>query len=237
MSDEEQTDDPVWAGFDWSRERYDDLIARVVPGYRRQESLIAEAISGAAPPGQGEPFQILDLGAGTGGLSRFLLEAFPHARVAALDVSPVMLAECREALLPFGERARVVEADFSSADLGDGYHAVVSRLAIHHLRDGEKRALYRRVFQALLPGGVLVSGDLITGETEAETAVMRAEWRDYMVSRGDDPDEWEEWLVGDDDYPSTVRRQTSWLEAAGFVEVRTIWRQALFALVRAVRPG
>ncbi|MBN1319318.1 MAG: methyltransferase domain-containing protein [Thermoleophilia bacterium] len=236
MSDADQTRDPTWAGFDWSRERYEDLIGRVVPDYHRQESLIAEALEGAAADGRETPLRILELGAGTGGLSRHLLTTFLNAEVTALDVSPAMLAGCREALAPFGDRARVVEADFGSADLGGGYHAVVSRLAIHHLEDGEKQALYRRIFDALLPGGLFVIGDLIAGETEAERQTMLAGWREYMISRGDDPHEWEQWLVGDDDYPATECEQLTWLEAAGFVDVGTIWSRTFFALTRAVKP-
>lgn len=237
MSDKGRPDEPVCAGFDWSRERYEDLIEGVVPEYRRQESLIAEAIERAGPPGMEEPFRILELGAGTGRLSQYLLETFSGAEITAFDVSPAMLAACEASLARFGRRARIVEVDFGTADLGHGYHAVVSRLAVHHLEDNDKQVLYGWVFEALLPGGVFVNVDLISGETEAEGEAMLAEWRSFMISQGDDPEEWEEWLVGDDDHPATERGQISWLEAAGFVEVRTIWKQALFALTGAVRPG
>lgn len=236
MSGADRTNGAAWAGFDWSKERYEDLIGRVVPDYHRQGSLIAEAIHEAATGGREEPLRILELGAGAGGLSRHLLTTLPRVEVTALDVSPVMLVACRETLAPFGNRARVLEADFGIADLGGDYHAVVSRLAIHHLKDDEKQALYRRVFEALLPGGLFVIGDLIAGETEADKQAMRAEWQEYMISRGDDPDEWERWLVGDDDYPATEQGQLAWLEATGFIDVKTIWKRAFFALTRAARP-
>ena len=236
MSDRDTREDPAWAGFDWTPERYEDLIRRVVPGYHEQEFLVAEALRPSAPEDERGPFRILELGAGTGSLSCSLLAAFPEGELTAMDVSPVMLAECRRALTPFGERARVVEADIATADLGSGYHAVVSRLAIHHLRGAEKHDLYGRTFTALVPGGVFVNSDLIAGETEAEMEAMPAEWRDYMVAQGDDPDEWRRWLVGDDDYPATESEQIAGLAAAGFVEARTIWRQANFAMVRAIKP-
>lgn len=228
-------DEAAWVGFDWSRERYEDFISRVVPEYAAQESLIAGLVRQSAAGCGDEAFAILELGSGTGGLSRFLLKTFPRAHLTALDVSPRMLAVCRETLAPFGRRARVVEADFAAAELGGGYQAVVSRLALHHLDDSGKEALTRRVYAALAPGGVFVNNDMITGGSEEADAALMAEWRDYMTARGDDPDEWVRWLVGEDDHPATEAAQRGWLEAAGFVQVKTVWKRAGFALFRAIR--
>ena len=244
------SDAAAWVGFDWSRERYEDLIGRVIPDYERQHALIAEAVVSAAPAERSapSPFSILELGAGTGSLARYLLETYPRAVVTALDVSPAMLAECRRTLAPFGERARVVEADLDTADLaGVGaesrgascpsrpYDAVVSRLAIHHLEHAGQEQLVRRVFTALRPGGVFVNSDMIAGEDATEIAAMMDDWRRYMRDRGDDPAEWEQWLVGDDDHPAPERAQLSWLRAAGFTQVETIWKVAGFAMFRAVK--
>jgi tRNA (cmo5U34)-methyltransferase len=224
----------VWIGFDWPLDRYEDLVRRVIPCYEEQPEMIAEAIREACPWGA---VRILELGAGTGSLARFLLDRFPAAQLTAVDVSPAMLAECRRILAAYGDRARVVEADLASADLGSGYDAIASRLAIHHLDDSRKAELFRRAFAALVPGGLLVNSDMVTGETEAERAALLDEWREYMRGRGDDPAAWEQWLAGDDDFPVTERAQTTWLEAAGFAGVRVVWRMAGFAVVQAVKPG
>ncbi len=237
MKDEGPGDGPAWVGFDWTSDRYEDLIRRVVPGYREQESLIAGVLREVMPPRGEGPFRILELGAGTGTLSHLLLETFPDGELTALDVSPVMVEACAGALAPFGSRALVLQADLATAALGSGYHAVVSRLAIHHLEDGEKRSLFGRVAEALLPGGVFVSSDLIAGETEAETEAMLAEWRECMRAQGDDPAEWVQWLAGGDDLPSPARRQIGWLLETGFHDAKVIWHRANFATLRAVKAG
>jgi len=225
----------AWAGFDWSRERYEDLIARVVPDYFEQDSLFVDAVREVAPDEGHGPFRVLELGAGAGNLARLLLQTFPRVEVTAMDVSAVMLAACRQTLEPFGGRARVVEGDFASAGLGSGYRAVVSRLAIHHLDDPGKEALFGRVFAALDAGGVFVISDMIVGATPEESGALMAEWRDYMVARGDDPDEWLQWLVGDDDLPASVQAQMAWLQAAGFNDVQVIWKRAGFAMLSGRR--
>jgi tRNA (cmo5U34)-methyltransferase len=228
---------PAWAGFDWTSERYEDLIRRIVPGYGEQEVLITGVLREAEPSdGQG-PFHILELGAGTGVLSRYILDTFPAGHLTALDISPLMVETCAQVLAPFGSRARVLQTDFAGAELGSGYHAVVSRLAIHHVEDGQKRALFRRVAEALLPGGVFVNSDLIVGETEAETEAMLAEWRDCMRAQGDDPAELAQWLVGEDDAPSPTPGLIEWLLEAGFLDAQVIWQRANFATLLAVKAS
>jgi tRNA (cmo5U34)-methyltransferase len=148
----------------------------------------------------------------------------------------------------------VVGADLATADLvelargapvGAGsespgsesphFDAVVSRLAIHHLDDAGQERLVRGVFAVLKPGGVFVNSDMVAGGDIAESAAMMDDWRRYMRARGDDPAEWERWLVGDDDHPATEREQLGWLRSAGFSDVRTIWKHAGFAMFRAVK--
>ena len=218
-------------------ERYEDLVRRVVPDYGEQELLMAGLLGEAMPPTGSGRFRILELGAGTGTLSRFLLETFPRAELTALDVLPVMLDACAKALAPFANRADLRRADFGTAELGSGYHAAVSRLAIHHLRDEDKRSLFERLAEALLPGGVFAMSDLIAGPTEADTEAMLGEWRRYMLARGDDPAEWARWLVGEDDLPSPAQRQVEWLLEAGFADAHIVWQRANFAILRAAKAA
>lgn len=237
MSHQDPSDGPVWARFDWTPERYEDFIRRVVPDYSQQEPLMAELLRDSMPPEGAGPFRIMELGAGTGTLSAFLLRTFPGAGLTALDVSPVMLDASKRVLAPFADRVHLVRADLGTAELGSGYHAVVSRLAVHHLKDEDKRALFHRLAGALLPGGVFVMSDLITGGTPAETEAMLAEWRRLTRARGEDPADWEWLLEGEDDHPAPAQAQVEWLIEAGFAETRIVWQRAQFAILRGAKPA
>jgi 16S rRNA (cytosine1402-N4)-methyltransferase len=89
-------------------------------------------------PGAGGLF--LDGTAGGGGHTRMMLEA--GAGVVALDQDPEALAECRRQLAEFGDRVRLVEANFQDVDaaldhLGEGrlFHGALLDLGVssHHL--------------------------------------------------------------------------------------------------------
>jgi 16S rRNA (cytosine1402-N4)-methyltransferase len=58
----------------------------------------------------------LDVTAGGGGHSRAILEACPTARVVALDRDPEAVAAAEGALAEFGERAKVIHADFADVE-------------------------------------------------------------------------------------------------------------------------
>ena len=113
---------------------YDSSFTRQMPTYGQMH----ETILSMAALGGRELRRVLELGAGTGTLTKKLLERFPSAEVTAVDLSAEMLALARPKLAFAGERVVLREADVSSADLGTGYDAVVSAIAFHHVPASEQ---------------------------------------------------------------------------------------------------
>jgi trans-aconitate methyltransferase len=99
---------------------------------------------------------VLDLGGGTGALSWAMLDRLAGARVTVLEVDADLLAEARRRLAGFGDRVSFQQARFSGS--AAGADAVVASLALHHVHDLEtKTALYRAIYDALSPHGVLLN--------------------------------------------------------------------------------
>ena len=120
------------------------------------------------------PLRVLDIGAGTGLLSAMVAASFPQARITLSDISREMLTVARERLGE-GGRFEFVEADMVGQALPGNLDAVISALAIHHLDDGEKRALYGRIHSALRPGGVFFNAEQVRGPTaDIDAAIARA---------------------------------------------------------------
>ena len=153
--------------FDTKSDGYDEVHAKFM-GTKRM-------LTDALPEGTA---RVLDMGAGTGlELIRFF-ERFPEARVTALDISTEMLAQLKAR--PFADKVDCVVGDFFEADLGEGYDAVISTSALHHFFPEDKVVLYRRLYDCLKEGGLLVNADkvVLTPEDEMTEARFEAEKND-----------------------------------------------------------
>jgi trans-aconitate 2-methyltransferase len=96
---------------------------------------------------------VLDAGCGSGRVTGLLLERLPRGRVVAVDAAPSMVEQARAALP--ADRATVLQADLTELRLGERVDAVFSCAVFHWILDHE--ALFRRLHDALRPGGRLVA--------------------------------------------------------------------------------
>jgi len=141
--------------FDREAATYDAEVASTMPGYSELHQMIVWGI----PYMPTRAFRVLELGVGTGTLTALLLETFPHATVRGIDLSPRMIGASRAKLRPWKDRVELRTGDIDDVDPSEKFDAVVSALAIHHLSHSKKRRLFRRIHDALPPGGYFGDGD------------------------------------------------------------------------------
>lgn len=120
----------------------------------------------------------LDLGAGYGALTQFLLKQFPNARAVCLDGSEEMAKLGRERMAQFRGRYRYVLSDFSkrgwSKVLRDQFDSVVSSSAIHNVRRPEIiERLYKEIFALVKPGGCFLNLDRAALPVEKQMQWLR----------------------------------------------------------------
>jgi tRNA (cmo5U34)-methyltransferase len=181
---------------------------------------------------------IADLGAGTGLLTSLVAAARPDARFVLVDASSQMLDAARDRLAPITSQYDMIVGDFADA-LPDGpFDAVVSALAIHHLDDPGKRALFAAIHDRLRPGGAFVNAEQVAGPTPALDALYVERWMTHTTALGTTPDEHA--AAADRmslDLTAPTDAQCEWLRDAGFVDVDCFfkaWRFAVFGGWRAV---
>jgi tRNA (cmo5U34)-methyltransferase len=217
----------------WARQ-YDRSRRQLIPSF---DAFYAAAVR-ALPFAATDVIDVLDLGAGTGLLSAFVLEAFPQARLTLMDASPEMLDIARERFHASPGRIDYVVGDYARALPRGEFHAVVSALSIHHLEDGAKRALWREIFKALRPVGVFVNADQVLGQSAAEDAFFREAWlrevKELGVSAAD--------LAGAlermrEDRLATMETQLEGLAAAGFERVACVFQEKSFAVFTGRKGG
>ena len=117
----------------------------------------------------GRPRRILEIGCGTGFLSAALAAAFPDAALVLTDISPAMLARCRERL---GEGPVYMLLDGEEPGALEGrFDLIVSSLAMQWF--GDLRGGLARLGALLAPGGRMMFATLGAG-TFAEWAAAHA---------------------------------------------------------------
>jgi tRNA (cmo5U34)-methyltransferase len=189
-----------------------------------------EAGSEEAAGGAGN---VVDLGCGTGELSRCLLETLPSILVHCVDLAPAMIERAREKLSPWADRVTFEVGDFLSVSLPMGSSAVVSALAIHHLEGRDKRALFRKIFECLRRRGIFVMGDAVDGDSPAYSDYYTRRWVEHMRDSGMD----EAQITGvlDDharnDRFSTLEEHLTWMREAGFERVECLWKYFLLVVL------
>jgi len=119
---------------------------------------------------------VLDMACGPGALSQRVLDALPHARVTAIDYDPMLLRIAGKALEPYGDRARVLDADLVTPGWpallgGDRPTAVLTSTALHWLSPPQLLAVYQAAAELLPPGGVLLNADHL--RFDARTPTLR----------------------------------------------------------------
>lgn len=166
------------------------------------------------------PGRVLDLGCGDGRLTALVLAAYPGSTATCADMSDPMLAAVRERFAG-DDRVTIAAHDFAAPLPFEGaFDAVVTSLAVHHVSDQRKRALYAEVAALLAPGGVFANLEIVASPTPA----LHDRWRDEMGARDDPAD-----VLRD------MASQLVWIEEAGLTNVDCIWKWRSLALLRGER--
>jgi tRNA (cmo5U34)-methyltransferase len=210
----------------------------IIPHRREQLILLAELIP--APRDAG--IAVLDLGAGFGAATEKILQRYVNASVTCIDGSAEMVKIARERMAKYGARVRIYHVDLADAawrrSINGPFEAAVSAVAIHHLNDERKRALYREVYALLRPGGVFLNNDIVTAPAALQArfeelnllaiqeqdrhkrgatrplAEIRAEMRMQLESAG----------PKHHSRIASLGDQLGWLREAGFKSVDCYWK-------------
>ncbi len=231
---------------------YDAAAEHIHPHYVEIQDAILDEIARPAD----EVFLLVDLGGGSGRLAERFLARFPHAKAVVVDQSESFLEIARRRMEPFGDRGTCVVSrlqDDWAAELPSQAAAIVSMSAIHHLAPEEKQRLYARAYEALAPYGVLLNGDEVRADDDAEYLAELKTWAQHMqrivaagrVSEAMEP-MLEKWRVRNidnfdqpresgDDCHESVQTQLSYLCDCGFRSVGTPWKKEMWALLKGVK--
>jgi phosphoethanolamine N-methyltransferase len=101
--------------------------------------------------------EVLDLGCGTGGITRFLAEEYDPARIVGIDVDAGLIARAAKAATGLGNVSFRTVAPGPLPFADGSFDVVFSKDAMVHIAD--KEALFADIFRILRPGGRVAASD------------------------------------------------------------------------------
>jgi tRNA (cmo5U34)-methyltransferase len=139
---------------------FDDMILRSVPMYdeiiRRQAQIVVRGYRSGT--------RIYDLGCSTGNLAIALCDRIPAGTVemVVVDNSAPMLDIFKKRLQPLGRSADITPMcrDICQVTM-DRASAVILNFTLQFIPAGERDALLQRIYDALVPGGMLLFSEKI----------------------------------------------------------------------------
>lgn len=145
----------VFEVFDRHAKKYDEERRRLIPGFDDFYGLAIDVMDF-----KHDNPRVLDLGAGTGLLTKFLLEKYPNSKVTLIDLSKNMLNEAKSRF-KYNSNINYLNEDYMTYQFSEKFDIIMSSLSIHHLTQEEKEALYNKYVNLLNDDGIFVNADLI----------------------------------------------------------------------------
>ena len=167
-----------WDHHDWSSRSYVSRWAERQDGRESDREEIFRSIANILPYDREADVKILDVGAGYGALTQFLLEIYPNATAVCQDGSEEMAKLGRQRMKHLKDRVKYILCDFSkpgwSRKTKGPFDAVVSSIAIHNVRSPAIiQAIYGEIFPLVKTGGCFVNFDRMTPSQKDQTQWLK----------------------------------------------------------------
>ena len=214
----------VETAFDKSVSYYDNWMKIAIPGHDKIFSTALELI----PHKKYEAFDVLDLGAGTGLFSEFVINKYSRAEFLLVDLAPKMLSLARERFRDHKERFEYIVGDYRDCKDKNKFDLVISSLSIHHLIDIDKEKLFRQIFLSLKDSGVFINVDQIKGATPAIQKMYWESWLRMVREKGAAEEQIQESIQRRKEYDqdASLEDQLRWLTEAGFIDVDCVYKNS-----------
>jgi tRNA (cmo5U34)-methyltransferase len=220
--------DRVKKHFEEEAKEFDSIILKLIPYYPE----MLDALVSSIPFDKTEPIKVIDLGCGTGTVSKLVKSVFPDAVITCLDVAEHMIEMAKKKLSGLSDIKYKIE-DFNHFNFDNKYNVAISSLSLHHLvTDKDKKNFYRRIYKALTPEGVFYNADNVIASNDYLQGFYMNKWKEFMRKSISEEEIENNWIPRYyvEDRPAKLPDQLIWLKEIGFTDVDVIWKYYNFAV-------
>ena len=226
------------------RERFDNDVERfsnleTVQSATIDAPLSLELIASAAASTTPRATAMLDVGCGAGNYTLKLLQFIPRLDVTLVDLSRPMLDRAVSRIRRATEgKVEALQGDIREVPMtAASFDIIVAAAVFHHLREEhEWRAVFKKMFSALRPGGSLWISDMIAHSNPQVQAMMWERYGNYLTQRKDAAYRDHVFAyVAREDTPRPLVFQIDLLREVGFREVEILHKNSCFAAFGALK--
>jgi tRNA (cmo5U34)-methyltransferase len=172
-----------------------------------------------------QPVRALDIGCGSGLELEAFFQKVPNAQVDCVDLSAKLMGQLLDKYAGFAITPHL--ASYLTYPYPRHlYRYIMASSTLHHLIDTEKRRLFSKLREALVPDGCLIVGDYYVSSDDAADRLAQYH---QLISTGIDLSDGKYHF----DIPTSVEREKELLLEAGFTSVQTIWESSNYAILVA----
>ena len=203
-------------------EFFQDFVLDLFPmGFARAQSL-AEQL---APELSTEAPRVLDLAAGSAVFSLAFAQRLPRATVTVVDWEGVLpAAQKMVGQFGFTDRYEFVAGDLAQARFGEGHQLALLGNILHSEGVERSRALLRKTFAALAPGGTIAIAEFLPNDDRSGPLFPLI----FAVNM---------LLMTDEGDTFSFEEIAQWLRDAGFENPRLVQAPGPSPIIVATRPG
>ena len=183
---------------------------------------------------------LLDIGCGAGNYSLKLMQKLPLRSVTCIDLSKPMLDRAVQRIRAADGHmhVRAIQGDIRLVELEpEAFDVAVAAATLHHLREEDEwRAVFRKICEALKPGGSFWIWDMVTHQPHALHDCMWQRYGEYLTGVGGV--EYRDRVfayIDKEDTPRPLVWQLDQLSKAGFRTVEILHKNACFAAFGGIK--
>lgn len=214
--------------FDENADNYDKIRKLIIPCFDDLYNITQNLANTDK-----ESPKILDLGAGTGLLTKYIFKKYPKGEFTLIDLSEEMLKIAKNRFKDINKFEYIV-ADYCEHYFQDSFDIIISSLSIHHLEDADKKKLYKKAYNSLNNGGIFLNADQVVGPTPDIDKSYNKKWIEQIEANnftGPEKDTAIERMKFDK--PATMESNLKWLANCGFKDVDVYYKYYNFCIFYA----
>jgi tRNA (cmo5U34)-methyltransferase len=222
----------IKAHFEKEAAIFDKFFFKVMPRYEEMMQALVDAL----PFHRRERLKIIDLGCGTGNLSQRLISSYPNAHITCIDMAENML-KMAKAKLKNNRNVAFWLCDIRDFNYKGKYDVIAASMVLHHIEGKDKPKFYRKLYKALLKGGVFLCSDIFLSSNSHLQSLYMYKWRTFMKSNGLPMEKVNDMITRHqrEDRPVVFEDELAIMRKSGFRNVDVILKHYNFAVYGGIK--